>query len=182
MNGNIMQRKCGSCNQDKDILDFYISKTTTYCKECTKERVRAFRVKNRIKLSIYFANRYQQNRKQIIKKAVEYEAKMMKTNPLFKLKKLMRTRLRMAIKNSCLGNKQSYKEYIGCSIEYLKQHLELKFTPAMNWGNHGLVWHIDHIVPLSRFNLSNDCEIKQASHYSNLQPLTALDNLKKGNR
>ena len=49
----------------------------------------------------------------------------------------------------------------------------------MSWNNYGK-WHLDHIKPLSSFNLQNIDELKQACHYSNLQPLWAEDNFKKG--
>ena len=48
----------------------------------------------------------------------------------------------------------------------------------MNWSNHGK-WHIDHIVPLSKFNPKSLKDIKKANHYSNLQPLWAKENLRK---
>ena len=70
---------------------------------------------------------------------------------------------------------------LGCSISDLKKHLESQFTEGMSWDNYGSHgWHIDHVKPLSRFNLNNKEQFKEACHYSNLQPLWAEDNLSKG--
>ena len=53
----------------------------------------------------------------------------------------------------------------------------------MSWSNHGVWgWHIDHIIPLSSFNLRKKEEQKKAFNYKNLQPLWAEDNLSKGNK
>lgn len=46
-----------------------------------------------------------------------------------------------------------------------------------NWSLNG--WHIDHIRPVSSFDLSDHAQVKECFHYSNLQPLWAIDNLKK---
>jgi hypothetical protein len=70
---------------------------------------------------------------------------------------------------------------LGCSIEDLKRHLESKFQEGMTWENYGS-WHIDHIKPLAAFNLQDSEDLRFACHYSNLQPLWAKDNLKKGNK
>ena len=72
-------------------------------------------------------------------------------------------------------------DFLGCSINKLKSHIEKKFINGMTWKNHGLFgWHIDHIIPLDSFDLTNHKQLAQACHYTNLQPLWAKDNLKKG--
>jgi len=97
----------------------------------------------------------------------------------FKIKHNIRSRLRKSIKNK----DTSFSEYIGSTVEELRTYLESKFTEGMTWENYGLHgWHIDHIRPLASFNLKNKEELLEACHYSNLQPLWAKDNLRKGDK
>lgn len=67
---------------------------------------------------------------------------------------------------------------IGCSLDELKVHLEQQFKPGMTWNNQG-EWHIDHIIPCSRFDLSNPIHQRICFNYRNLQPLWARNNYKK---
>ena len=98
-----------------------------------------------------------------------------------KLKVDLRCRLNRALKGNYKAG--SAVRDLGCSVEEFKAHLESQFLPGMSWNNHTIGgWHIDHIEPLSKFNLSDIEELKQACHYSNLQPLWAKDNLKKGDK
>jgi hypothetical protein len=98
----------------------------------------------------------------------------------FRLSDILRSRLNKAIKGIRRG---SAVKDLGCSIEELKVYLESKFLPEMTWNNYGKYgWHIDHIKPLSGFNLSNIEQLKEACHYTNLQPLWAKDNLSKGSK
>ena len=57
----------------------------------------------------------------------------------------------------------------------------------MSWSNYGTgwygkgmsEWHVDHIIPLTSFDLRIPEQQKLCFHYSNLQPLWALENLVK---
>ena len=79
-----------------------------------------------------------------------------------------------------LSTKKTYntKTYIGCSNEVLFNHIKSQMTPDMTFDN----IHIDHIKPISRFDLTNDEEIKKCFHYTNLQPMLIHDNLTKSNK
>ena len=75
------------------------------------------------------------------------------------------------------------EELLGCSIEYLRHYLENQFTEGMTWENYGKNgWHIDHIIPLDYFDITDSEQQKRAWHYTNLRPLWAIDNLRKNNK
>lgn len=97
-------------------------------------------------------------------------------NLKFKIAETLRTRLSKAIRRSQKAG--SAVSDLGCSIEQFKTYIESLFLPKMTWENYG-EWHIDHVKPLSKFDLTNPEEVKIACHYTNLQPLWAKDNIKK---
>lgn len=121
------------------------------------------------------------NKERTLRKSKERHKERLKTDVNYKLSCSLRHRLNMAIKNNQkIG---SAIEELGCSVEELKRYIESKFQIDMNWNNYGLKgWHIDHIRPLSSFNLSDIEEFKKACHYSNLQPLWWRDNIVKGDK
>lgn len=96
----------------------------------------------------------------------------------FKLGRNLRTRLSSAIRNNQkIG---SAIEDLGCTISELKMYLESKFQSGMTWDNYGFYgWHIDHIKPLAKFDLTDRKQFLEVCHYTNLQPLWAKDNLSK---
>jgi hypothetical protein len=49
-----------------------------------------------------------------------------------------------------------------------------------NWTTDG--WHLDHKIPLAKFDLTNREQFLQAAHYTNYQPLWAQANLAKHTR
>ena len=82
------------------------------------------------------------------------------------------------------GTKDAHtEELLGCSIEYLRHYLENQFTDGMTWDNYGRSgWHIDHIIPLDYFDITDPEQQKRAWHYTNLRPLWARDNIRKSNK
>lgn len=108
----------------------------------------------------------------------EIRQRRMREDVKYRLSVALRRRLYMAVK----GRHRSGTaiDELGCSIEELKQHLEAQFKEGMSWENWGRYgWHIDHIMPLSSFNLTDPAQVKAACHYTNLQPLWAEENLRK---
>ena len=66
----------------------------------------------------------------------------------------------------------------GKTPEDMREYLEEKFSDGMSWENYGN-WHVDHIRPVSSFNLLNTKEICECWNWQNLQPLWKFDNLSK---
>lgn len=102
-------------------------------------------------------------------------------NPNARLVASMRTRISKALKESGVKKDQRTFSFIGCAVSELKQHLEKQFQPGMTWENYGFYgWHVDHIKPCASFDLTNPEQQKVCFHFSNLQPLWAADNIRKG--
>jgi hypothetical protein len=124
--------------------------------------------------------RYYKYRKEIIKKTVEYERKKLKTDINWVLKKRLRARLKAALKG--ISKSKKTMELLGVPhINFFKTWIECKFKEGMTWENKHL-WHIDHVLPCSSFDLTKPEEQAKCFHYTNLQPLWASENLSKGNR
>ena len=93
----------------------------------------------------------------------------------------LRTLVRNVLRAHGSRKADKTEDVIGCTIEFLKEHLESQFRPGMSMANHGK-WHIDHIVPCARFDLTDPKQQKACFNYKNLQPLWATENIKKGSR
>ncbi len=109
----------------------------------------------------------------------EYYRKYKKENIKVRLKCNLRSRLSHALHGNY--TRGTVMKLVGCSLQHLKDYLESQFTEGMTWDNYGLVgWHMDHIIPCASFDLTNEEEQRKCFHYTNLQPLWAKDNLRKG--
>lgn len=112
---------------------------------------------------------------------LEYTREKRRTDRNFRLAGILRCRIRSVLRGRV--RQWSALQLLGCTLDEACAHLESKFLPGMTWENQGRNgWHVDHIVPLSILDLSDPCEMARGCHYTNLQPLWASDNYRKGNR
>ena len=96
---------------------------------------------------------------------------------------ILRVRIRCALKYQSVKKSSKTLDLLGASKEEVWKHLESHFKEGMTRENHGLRgWHIDHIKPMSSFDLSDHEQLKECCHYTNLQPLWWWENLSKGNK
>ena len=89
---------------------------------------------------------------------------------------LQRQRCRYILKK--LGKSYTTTHYLGCNENFFLDYIKSRMTTRMTMDN----IHIDHIKPVSKFNLNNIEEVMQCCHWSNLQPLLSKDNLTKSNK
>lgn len=105
--------------------------------------------------------------------------KRYKTDPAFTCKRMLRNQV-ARIKRRTTWSKRS-NELLGCTYEYARKHIESKFKRGMSWSNVG-EWEIDHIIPISAFDLTNEQQVRSVNHFTNLQPLWKEENRLKRDR
>lgn len=94
------------------------------------------------------------------------------------------TLLRSSLLKTLAGKqrKGAAMELLGCPMDLFRLHLQSNFRDGMAWNNHGSHWHIDHVKPCDSFDLSKPAQQAICFHYSNMQPLLVVENLRKGAR
>jgi len=143
--------------------------------DAIRETKRLYRQKNAAKIKLAKQKYGVENRDKIAKALANRRA----NNPIARMANSMRRSIRRYLDAGQKGEMSSF-EIIGCSKDDLRKHLESKFRDGMTWQNYGKHWHIDHIVPL--ISAKSADEVKRLCHWTNLQPLTAFENISKGSK
>ena len=146
-------------------------------REIKNEKTRLWKEKNKEKIAEYNKMYSQQNRAKITKKTCETNKIRRKNDPAYVLMRRERVRIYDVLKG--IRKAARTETLLGCSYDFFRGYIEGKFVENIRWHNMG-EWHIDHIRPLASFDLNDAEQQKQAFHYTNQQPLWAMDNLKKG--
>lgn len=152
---------------------------TAKCKSCYCDDARAYVEKNLAKVQARRRVHYLANRETIIVKVVAYQ-RLRNTKPYIRMVNNLRRRVLSALAG--LNKSSATLELLGCSRSELRAHLESKFQPGMTWENYGPVWHVDHKRPCASFDLTDPAQQRACFHWTNLQPLYATENMKKGAR
>jgi hypothetical protein len=151
-----------------------------YMKEYMKEYMR----KNKGK---YYRHKFperiglskEERKEQRIKRSKVRRNELSKT-PLGRLVAFYRQSARRAAKSANVQKTNRSAEYLGCSLEDFKKHIELGFKDGMTWDNYGKVWHIDHKMPLALAKTAED--VLYLTRYTNLQPLFSSENYRKNDK
>jgi hypothetical protein len=169
----IYRCKCPVCDTDRG----YLRKNQVFipCKKCG-QKGKPSRLKG-VKRSQQFSEKISEANERY-RKSIDPNWQKLSLDAK-KIAHNTRSRLFQIVKTKSLKS----ESLTGLSWEQLVQYLESKFQPGMTWENYGRKgWHIDHIRPLSSFDLLNPEQLKQACHYTNLQPLWWFDNLIKSDK
>lgn len=185
-------KKCVKCENVKNVNDFRNNNYSNTCKKCLNEMDRLRKLNLRKQKSENFMAKCERCNEQ---KPLKFFAKLKKnykkkiclvcypsfvteqktlwcknqraTNINYRIKKSLAARLRTVLKKN-----NTTMNYIGCNIQYFREWLEYNFTEEMNWDNYGSYWSIDHIIPVCKFNLTNENEKMQCWNWSNMMPVT----------
>jgi hypothetical protein len=87
---------------------------------------------------------------------------------------------RQHLRNILKSGKES-PDLLGCNTPFLKLWFDLHFSidTEFSIANHGNVWHIDHVIPINKWDLSNEEHKKLCFNWKNLMPLRAGENISK---
>lgn len=200
-------KRCCTCKLEKDVSLF--GKSTGQkdglrkrCKECNNKGNAEYRARHPEASAAASANWAKRNpekvkekqRRFVDRKGANYSAEVMakwrsenpdrhkendlryRSLPHVRVHRTIRERLR----NILRGKSKGTFDHFDFTRDQLIRHLEQQFTNGMSWDNFG-DWHIDHITPLSSFDISSedDPNLKSAWCLSNLRPLWAEENLRK---
>lgn len=108
-----------------------------------------------------------------------YSRKRRAKDPQFRMAQNLRSRVRDALKGKRVAD--VFWGLTGCVPCELREYIKAQFVEGMSWENYGK-WHVDHIKPCASFDLTDPIEQRECFHYTNLQPLWASDNIRKGDK
>lgn len=171
-------------NEDKDARRIARKRVTNSLWRAANKKRRCLAAKesykrNRDKIIARVAAYCLANKDAVLKRKATYMARRRAEDPCFRLSQVTASRVRLALQRAGQSKKDRTMSLVGCTANELKAHLESLFSPGMSWDNRR-EWHIDHIIPLAKFDLTDPEQQAAAFHYTNLQPLWARDNIRKG--
>jgi hypothetical protein len=150
--------------------DYYLRK---------KDAINQYRERNKSKISAQNSRWHRKNRDKIRERKRE-ETRRRYLNPQNRIESSIRRRIGKLLRGTL---KPDHSEaLLGCSFEEFMNYISAKFKPGMSMENYGRKWHIDHIMPCSAFDMRDEDQARRCFHFTNLRPLWAKENLRKGSK
>ena len=152
------------------------------CSDVIKQRVKTYRESHKEQIRKTKRKNYEKNIETIKERNKKYRnenLEELKEKKRLYRKKNLRRRINLVFKKYNMRKTKNTNNLIGCSPEFLREHLEAQFKEGMTHDNHNPKgWHIDHIIPLASAGLDKE-KLENLCHYTNLQPLWWWENLEK---
>ena len=142
----------GNSSRTKDKLRFW-------CRLCESNSYSTWLKNNR-----EYVNKYKRGRRA--------------NNESLRLANNLRSGLRRALLRQSTKKTIKTEDLLGISFNECKKDFEFLLTTIMKWNN----IELDHVYPLSSFNLTNPNQLKETSLYSYVKPLLKGDNRSKGSK
>lgn len=206
MKKEVKEKKCNKCGNVKPIDDFPKGRGAV-CKVCKrpiwnakskksfarpekKEKAKKYYAENEERMKQKRKERDAKNHDRNLQWQREYEKKNKEkrqkqrreryaNNPDARLSHKLSCNIKRAVKNKW---EKAYKtlETLGCSMIELREHISKMFEPGMSWENYSYeIWHLDHIIPKSAFDLGDPVMQKICFGYLNLRPMWSKHNMQK---
>ena len=155
---NTTTRVCDMCNEEKTLDAFEMRSDTGKrrysCLDCRHAFCRSY------------------------KNSDEYKARereRRKTDPLYRLEMIYRNRIHQILdyitSNTKPLRQRKSMDFLGCSIDEFKVHIEKQFKPGMSWEDK-TSFVLDHIIPIAWFDMNEPVHQDICFHHTNFQPLT----------
>lgn len=175
---NIKSKQCKTCQVEKVIEQFRAGENI--CMLCNRDKLYAWRNENKEKF-LDCCKRYRSKENVKVytneKKKEKYNA-----DENYKQSLLLRNIVRNLINGTTKNPSRRSLELTGCSQQQFKQWIEYNFIDEMNWDNYGDYWNLDHIVPVSSFDLTKEEDMLLCFQWSNTAPEISKKNYEKFNK
>ena len=190
--------KCPEGNNIKPITEFYVCKNGKIrpsCKKCDNAMSRAYKAKNKQKISAYnheykeehcdeisvYNHEYNKNNREVIQNRQTKTRRNRRENDLnFYVATDLRTKLCNFIKSA--GVDEMMEIIIGCKYYEFKKWFIYLFDEEMSFENYGEYWTVDHVYPCSKYDLTIMKNVYECFNWRNLRPMIKLKNSCKTNK
>ena len=159
-------------SKNKESVSLRKKKWRSENPEEEKLRARQQYLKHKEQKGIRRKQHYLENKKRIFIVQRKYENNQRKNNPIFRIKKILRSRMHEALKKQNVKKTLHTIECLGCTPEFFQNYIQSLFKPGMNLANNGKrKWVLHHIKYCCTFDLLDPEQQKLCFHYANTIPM-----------
>ena len=189
---------CSSCSVEKPTSSFDKRKDTKLgfsrqCKACRKTVKQRYNVSHRSSSAAQMRRWRQSHPSQVKEKRQarqQQQAEYVKVwrrqkyhgDPEWRAMQLTRNRVNKVLRRLKFQKPEKTSELLGCHSSILTLWLRFQFGSTMSWSNMGTHWHVDHVIPLRLFDMTDDKQRHIACHWTNVRPLSKEENQRKGGK